>query len=97
MLYAGARERSPTPPNLPISTTLLTTDPSHTPFSRPHTTILCPPQEVKGVADVIGLGKRDAQLAFRGFLEDYNTATMPHQKVRGALTLPSCPLVSVPP
>ena len=37
-------------------------------------------EEVKGVVGVLSLPKRDVMQYYRGFLEDFNTATMPHPK-----------------
>jgi hypothetical protein len=37
--------------------------------------------EVKGMPGVMGQSKREVMECFRGFMEDYNTATMPHLKV----------------
>jgi len=36
--------------------------------------------EVRGVPGVMSEGKREVQQHFRTFMEDYNTATMPHEK-----------------
>lgn len=36
--------------------------------------------EVKGISGVMSQPRRDIMNYFRGFMEDYNTATMPHEK-----------------
>mmetsp|Transcript_7790 Transcript_7790/g.7866 ORF Transcript_7790/g.7866 Transcript_7790/m.7866 type:complete len:150 (+) Transcript_7790:156-605(+) len=36
--------------------------------------------EVKGMAGIMGQSKRDVMTYFKDFIEDYNTATMPHEK-----------------
>ena len=36
--------------------------------------------EVKGIDGVMGQSKREIMICFKDFIEDYNTATMPHEK-----------------
>ena len=43
--------------------------------------------EVKGQPGIMGQGRVEVMKAFKDFIEDYNTATMPHEKV---LCLFSC-------